>query len=277
MAMSVTEAAVRLIVSDHVVDTDELTMHDEYRLRNIAEVRPDRIVSYHVTDDPGRVLNLVRSPRRLIRALTHGDLGPGLYMSAIPSMWSHRSRRRWDAFAKYDQRQRRRIQDAAVGELVSRGKGYVTDCEYDRFIDHLQRYVDSGDVEYLALTAGQPYNIEYGAAICSRAGTPAPDTPSVIAFELVGRFVDLTKVRGELLDPCREVLVQRGYMRRAGGAVVATDRLEELLKGWVGWRSQIALALYELGYSGAFERQGFSTTAQLAVWSRSAIVGYDVQ
>ena len=121
--------------------------------------------AYHVTDRPERVGALLRSGRPLVAGRDegkYGDLGPGLYLSAVPEYWVGRSTGKWDFLGAATEKQRKDIATMLAKRIEDMPKGYISENERERALRWLDEWKGGliGDGAVVAL-ADQPYNIRW--------------------------------------------------------------------------------------------------------------------
>jgi len=211
---------------------------------NAGYVEDGELLTYHVTDDPERVIRALE--RGLPIAETrdvgkYGDIGPGLYVSATPQLWTGRARSKWDFLQDMSPSRRQRLADAIADDRALRPEErYVTSSEREyahRILDEFVR--DGKSWRMLVDLSGQPYNIRFWEPrfLKPLEISPGPQ-PQVIEVRLRGRF--------------KELLGNHG--------IIAPELVERL---------------QEAGVDGIFERGGMMSTPQLVVWNNSAVVRFD--
>lgn len=226
------------------------------------------LAAYHVTDDPERVIRMLRSTSVLTEQTTVDDLGSGFYVSGVPEYWRVRSREKWD-FAKNLHRAQRQ---ALVNVILSdpnyrKGGGYLADFEVDYLNRDLKLFVETGDVNVLASTGSQPYNVEITADIARTAGVPVPKKPGMVKIKLQGKFINAEGLyfNPEIGNRARNWAGSPEGRKKLAQWFIATTP-KNIVNAWM--RSQ--------GYSGAFTKSGFSTNPEMVIWDRKAIIDFGI-
>ena len=226
-------------VLDRAVDTRTLTKEEAQSvLGNAAFVEtPGRISTIHLTDNPEPVIEGLRGGRSISETREGGDIGPGLYASAAPQLWTGRSRNKWDFLQRLDQPKRQELADAIGKKLLQqRQDGYNTQAEFDYAMRDLDQWVETGLApEPVADLATQPFNIAFWKPeFLDPLGIQAGKQPLEIPMELEGRFARLKR----------------------------TPSPEEVE------------GLKQSGFDGAFFSGGISEPPQIVVWNNNAVVRF---
>lgn len=217
-----------------IVDTDNVTEESQYLFNHAVVAKDKKLIGWHVTDNPQKVLRAIQDGN-ISRSDEHSELGPGLYVSAIPHIWAVRSHEKWDFLKRLTDSDRRKIVSHILSDRKMTEKGYLSQGEKDNLIRDLNHWLEDPEHhEYAVLWAsGQPYNFPvWKPEFLSPLGIEAGTHPSTIRVELRGQFVDMS------------------------GAWGHEDR-------WKPWMDK--------GLSGAFIKGGFSGESQLVVWQARAI------
>lgn len=221
-----------------LVDTSHAGDGEDWRLAGAAWITPEGwLAGIHVTDGPSALLEALASPNSL--AETYGpdrrpELGPGLYLSACPEVWTCRSSKRFGFLARLAPGERRRLADAILADRVFAEPGYLTRHEIEAARDDLRTFVETGEPSVVTHLAGQPFNRSFWTEdFLTPLGIHATGGPAHVLVTARGRFADCTSPW-----PGREELER-----------LAAD-----------------------GLAGAFQRHGFSTVAQTVIWDKRAIV-----
>lgn len=205
----------------------------------VYDERRKAIRSWHVTNDAARTMDMLASGVPLVEIggahKEFRELGPGLYMSAVPQLWMGRATDKWNFLEHLDYDQRQSLADA-LGKIIleQRQTQYITESEYERANKDLGYFADEGSVGHIIQVAGQPYNIGFWKPdFLKPLGIKPGKQPEIIEFLVKGYFVGFDnqphprEIEGLLLDQ----------------------------------------------FDGCFLRGGLVNVAQLVVWRNEAIVG----
>lgn len=194
-------------------------------------------VGWHVTDDPyGAADALVRGVKVTLKHRgTFQDLGPGLYVSAVPEYWISRSSRKWEFLKRLDGHQRRRLALAILKHPNIRELGYISKSERRSALRDLRAFVETGRGEYITHLAGQPYNIRFWQPSFLRPLEIEPGgQPVAVEVRFVGCYAELSRYP-----------TAREFGR-----------------------------LYSFNLDGAFLSGGFAADPQLVIWRNKAIIRF---
>lgn len=201
--------------------------------------RRKAIRAWHVTNDAKQTIELIESGIPLLEmGGEHRDLrelGPGLYMSAVPQLWIGRATKKWEFLEHLNPMQRQVLADA-LGEIVlgQRQTGYITEGEYEMANKDLGYFAEKGSVGHVLQLAGQPFNIGFWKPdFLKPLGIKPGPEPEVVEFLVQGIFA--------------------GFDNQP-----QTRDIKDTIKG---------------GLSGCFLRGGLVNIAQMVVWRDDAIVG----
>jgi hypothetical protein len=201
--------------------------------------RRKAIRAWHVTNDAKQTIELIESGIPLLEmGGEHKDLrelGPGLYMSAVPQLWIGRATKKWEFLEHLNPMQRQVLADA-IGTIVlgQRQTGYITEGEYEMANKDLGYFAGQGSVGHVLQLAGQPYNIGFWKPdFLKPLGIKPGPEPEVVEFLVQGIFA--------------------GFDNQP-----QTRDIKDAIKG---------------GLSGCFLRGGLVNIAQMVVWRDDAIVG----
>ena len=230
----------------YIVDTDALEDRDQRILGHAAVVGGDHLIAWHVTSDPARVIRIVRKKADLEQAYgAHGktaELGAGLYLSAVPQLWTGRAMGKWAFLKALSSVDLLRLIEALRAELRSKRREHggeynmISPNEYERGIRDIG-YVSNGtyDPDVLVFLAGQPYSIPFWRDDwLKNVGLRQPAAPASVEFHFRGRFAAVDT---------------------AGawpGAVRALKRIRPLIHG-------------------AFLSGGYTDTGQIVIWDARSI------
>jgi hypothetical protein len=206
-------------------------------LGNAAEIDEDTIVAYHLTDDPEWIMKYLESGKSLLqgRESDWGDLGPGLYASAVPDMWIGRSRGKWEFLKELSDEERSILADAIRRHShLQEDSRFLTDREKELAFRDLKQWEEGliSDGAIVSL-AGQPYNIQFWKKeFLEPLGINHSPEPSVVKLELKGKFAELSRGLHNISE------------------------LQELLRA---------------GFDGAYVKGGLSHAPQIVIWNKNAI------
>ena len=230
-------------------DTRDLREGDD--IPGIGVVHDRAIITYHVTDDPSRPSSALRKRANLLQAYgpkgAHAELGPGLYVSGVPSYWLARTRGKWAFLQSLSPNELQCVTEALAEQVrQQRDRGYISTAEERRGLKLIAdvaggpRPLDGGarwepSPDLLCSLANQPHNIAWWKSEwLAQCGVKAAPAPRALELRVVGVFAELGRTRP---DP----------------ALLRTLR--------------------KLGVAGAFTRSGFGTAPEMVVWDPAAVVG----
>jgi hypothetical protein len=221
-----------------IFDTDEPPPAPDHVLAfaGVYDERRKAIKAWHVTNDAARTMAAVEDDVPLIEmGHMHQELGPGLYMSAVPNIWMGRATSKWSFLEHLDDAQRQDLADA-LGTIVleQRQTGYITESEYKRANRDLELFVDEANAPCVGQLAGQPYNIAFWKPdFLKPLGIKPGKEPELVEFLVQGIFAGFD-------DQPREKEIE---------------------------------GLIQDDFDGCFLRGGLMTVAQMVVWRKENIVG----
>jgi death-on-curing family protein len=225
------------------------------------------LFAYHVTDDPGGVMRKLKSNITLCQLNPAGDLGCGLYVSGVPEYWRVRSTGKWEFAKNLTRAQRQSLVNVILSDPnYKKGGGYLADFEVDYLTRDLKQFVETGDVNLLAGTGSQPYNVHITKEIARKAGVPEPKEPGFIKIKLQGKFINAAGLYSN----------QEVVNRAKAWAVINRPKLLEWNKR-VSTQNVVNAWLCSMGYCGAFTKSGMSTNPEMVIWGRKAIVDAKVE
>ncbi len=220
------------------------------------------LFAYHVTDYPEDVMHKLRSNIPLCQLNPEGDLGCGFYVSGVPEYWRVRSREKWEFARHLNRAQRQALVNVILSDPKYRkGGGYLADFEVDYLTRDLKQFIETGDVNLLAMTGNQPYNVRITEEIARKAGVPAPKIPKLVKIKLQGKFINAA---GLYSNPD---IVNRAQ----AWAVINMPKLLQYDKR-ASTQDIVNAWLCSMGYSGAFTKSGMTTNPEMVVWGRKAII-----
>ena len=222
------------------------------------------LFAYHVTDDPGGIMQKLKSNITLCQLNPEGDLGCGLYVSGVPEYWRVRSTMKWEFAKNLTRAQRQSLVNVILSDPnYKKGGGYLADFEVDYLTRDLKQFIETGDVNLLAGTGSQPYNVHITKEIARKAGVPEPKEPGFIKVKLQGKFINAA---GLYSNP--EIV-----NKAQAWAVINRPKLLEWNKR-VSTQNVVNAWLCSMGYCGAFTKSGFSTNPEMVIWGRKAVIDF---
>lgn len=196
----------------------------------------------HITDDPTNVVRKLRAGRdpdyAAPEAKVRQELGPGLYVSAVPQLWMGRSTQKWLFLERLTDVERMRLADAVSTKVEEQlRRRYINTREAEIMLRDLNHAKTTPGFTYpFVQAAGQPFNIKvWSADFLAPLGIQASKEPQEIEVEFQGTFAEF-----------------------AGGYLP----------------EQAYRILRYLGADGAFIQNGFSSIGQAVIWTRSAIIRF---
>jgi hypothetical protein len=232
-----------------VIDTQNITSDDQSRLGNAAIADNQALIGYHVTDNPQGVFDTIKSSKKLTatygKSSRYAELGPGLYVSAVPHFWTNRSRGKWDFLDKLTPEQRAVLANklkndqSLVGQKYKDNNGadkvfkYVTDNEKEIAYRDIDHWLQSGHNPIIVMLADQPYNIKFWEPqYLKPLGINPSPSPQVLKITMHGKFVNMN--------------------------------------GRIGNFTEIA-KMIRAGYDGGFSPSGFTSNPELCIWRKECI------
>ncbi len=246
----------------NTVDTSRAFPIPESLIIGAAIPEKGFLFAYHVTDDPRGVMQKLKSNIPLCQLNPAGDLGCGFYVSGVPEYWRVRSTMKWEFAKNLTRAQRQSLVTVILSDPnYKKGGGYLADFEVDYLNRDLKRFVETGDVNLLAGTGSQPYNVHITKEIARKAGVPEPKEPGFIKIKLQGKFINAAGLYSN----------QEIVNRAKAWAVINRPKLLEWNKR-VSTQNVVNAWLCSMGYCGAFTKSGFSTNPEMVIWGRKAII-----
>lgn len=235
-----------------VIDTATLTPDDQWKLGYAAIAGNGEIKGYHVSDDPEALSQVIQGPKKITATYKGGgrtaELGPGLYISAVPEYWGGRATKKWDFLSRLTPDERQRLASALMNDRRLAGEEYVdshtgqkkmfkyvSDHERDYAIRDIRNWLAHPDNPGLIVgISGQPFNIKFWEPeFLEKIGIKPGEPIRHMEIKARGKFVDLSDTP------------QPGL-----------NAIAKLIKA---------------GYDGAFTKSGFSTNPELVIWNKKAI------
>lgn len=220
-----------------VLDTDGMTDDDQYKLGNAAIAEPGYLWGIHVTDDPEGLAAVIKSGKKLTATYGGGrgrtaELGPGLYISAVPETWAVRSTGKFDFLKTLTSEQKQKLADAILSSRAMTGD-YLASFEKEYVRRDVKNWLKFDEPDMLIGVSGQPYNIAFWKPeFLKSLGIEPAKQPQQVKVKARGKFVDLSDWNSNMSD-------------------------------WRPWLMQ--------GMAGAFIKGGFSGMPQLVIWDAKAI------
>ena len=226
-------------VSD-VVDTSNPTSSDQYNLGNAGVLRSGKIIGWHITDSVKGVRQVVKKSGSIMKAYGKrggtAELGPGLYISAVPQMWVNRSFGKWDFLKSLDIDKTKKLATSILKDISKmREQGRISDNE-EKYAKRDIGHVIKGliDTSFLVTYAGMPYGISFWKdSYLNSLGIDASTGPKIVEIHVTGKYAKIDS-------------------SHAGRSTLRTLRRGK--------------------FDGAFISGGFSGDPQLVVWNSKAIV-----
>lgn len=237
-----------MIDDDDIVDTESA---DASAFGDAAAVDPAQgeAACVHVTDDPTPVVRALEAGLPLDTTYQGaGDLGAGLYCSAVPERWLNRSRGKWDFLSRLDRAQRVSLVRAILASRQFRERGYLTTWERARAVRDLRRWMDNPELHYAVVyVSEQPYNVPvWRPEFLRPLGIGEGRQPKRVPVSLKGRFLrvrrsslsaeEVQAIRqarsdidglfspGDWINPAQLVVWHNHAVRRFGHGRVPTER-----------------------------------------------------
>ncbi len=235
------QAGIRRIVDTTRLDAEDAGWHGPLGFAAAVDPEAGEAVCYHVTDDPERVADRLRSCLPIASGRDvgkYGDLGPGLYCSNAPQVWMGRSRRKWDFLARLTPAQKTRLEDYLEAQVEDEAhRGYISEREREYAVRTIG-YVRDGrnPADALVVVAEQPYNVRFAEPkVLEPLGIQPGAQPTVVEVKVRGRFAEV--------------------------------------EGHPSW--DVVDALRRAGLHGAFHVGGWTGSPQLVTWDDAAVREFD--
>lgn len=214
-------------------------------LPGIGYASDDTLETYHVTDDPDRVIRFLKRRQNLVASYGEkgrtAELGPGFYTSGNPNYWMGRARGKWSFLKNLTPKDLRRLLAALHRQIrEQKRRGHLSANEYAYAIRDL-RHVARGmyDPSVLTQIASPPYSIAFWKPeFLTPIGIRGGRRPGIVELRVRGRFAELS---GSYPSP-----ITLRLLRRAG-------------------------------LQGAFTRAGMGTNPELVIWDPKAIASARVE
>jgi len=232
-----------------IIDSSTLTENDQRIFGNSAIVGDGVLVGYHVGDDLNKVYNVIKSNKKLTATYGKGrsrsaELGPGLYVSALPSHWMNRSTDKWSFLERLTPEQRIKLADKIKNDPVLVGKQYkdylykhVSDYEKERAYRDIDNWLKHGFQGMIVGLAGQPYNIKFwDKSYLAPLGIDATPKKPLLKVTFTGKFVNLAKHIGDF-----------SYIAK----------------------------MIRFGLDGGFVSGGIVSNPELCIWRKECIINYE--
>lgn len=220
-------------------DLARITTAGELDVPGIGHGRDGQLTTYHVTDNPKKILGVIRAKARLMAAYgRHGasELGAGLYVSGSPDFWLSRARAKWSFLKNLSEAQEKKLIRGLRAEVEKQRRQRwitATEAEYaERDLNLVEQGVYKPEV-LVGQLANQPYNIAFWKPeFLEPLGISSGTKPVILQIRMQGPVAELRRAH---VDP-------------------------RLLRD-----------LRKLGLVGAFTRAGAATAPEMVVWDVRAI------
>lgn len=208
-----------------------------------VDAETGEFVGVHVTSNPDRAEEALREGKDIADTRDRdkfGDIGPGLYMSAAPQLWTGRATEKWSFADKVTPEQRGKIANKVRDVLFEHRKDkYITQGELENGLRDLRNWRKIPGMVPIFL-ADQPYNIKWWEPeFLEPLGVTPGKQPAQVTMRVRGRFVD------------------------AGS-----------LKGLSSFTPEMVESLKAGGWVGAYAEGGFSAYPQLVVWDKRGVTKF---
>ena len=261
--MSIEKKALEALEKD-TVDTSSWTIDDpkeakyimeraEGRLQSLAVPQADGTLrAFHVTDDPGSVIELLKSQGDFYAR--EGDLCGGLYVSAVPHFWEGRSEKKWDFLGKMSRETRGALYQEIYDRLVDQANsGYITTNEFASAERDMAMAMTGDYWQVLSIVANQPYNINI-PKMAKELGLATPFEPHYVQVDFVGRYLEFN--------------TKRAIQASEALLLIRHENLEGLS------RLDLCNMLKEYGWDGVFTKASMGTNPELVIWSGEKVIGF---
>lgn len=228
---------------------------DPNRIIGAADVLEDnRLIAWHVTDDPEIVIRSLREGIALQELRPWGDICGGLYVSSYPQIWRGRSRKKWEFLHTLPIEKSRQLARALLEKLrLHRESGYLSKGEYERAKHDVEHYwIDMGNWKVLFSIATHPYAINI-QELAKQEGIADPFEPSIVEVIFEGRYLN---AQGTWQDSAALA---------AQMAHVPEDMADQ---------GQICQAWKSLGWDGAYTKAAMGSDPELVIWNAARILKF---
>jgi hypothetical protein len=227
-----------------IFDTDHPPADPDRALSfsGVYDERRRAIKAWHVTNDARRIMEMVEAGMPLVEMggeyKEQRELGPGLYMSAVPQLWMGRATKKWE-FLEHLDHQQREVLALALGKVVleQRQTGYITESEYKMANRDLEVFVEDGNNFGAIQVAGQPYNIAFWRpSFLTPLGIKPGPTPETVEFLVKGIFAVFdnqprtSEIKGLLIDEFDGCCLRGGLMTVAQMVVWRNEAIAGMKK-----------------------------------------------
>ena len=194
-----------LEAEQHVAVVDSKTA-DQRTFGNSVSVEDGFLVGWHVTDNPQKVFDALKSGKQLTASYRKGvgkyaELGPGLYVSGVPHFWMNRSTGKWNFLKGLAPDQKQKLADAIrnsrtlKGIPMGDGTTFMNVSKYE--VETANRYIDqwlaTDNEGIIVMLAGQPYNIPFWQPdFLKPLGIEPSPAPKKVKITFSGKFADLS-------------------------------------------------------------------------------------
>lgn len=154
------------------------------------------IVAWHVTDEPQKIVAMLRKRTNFLKAYGSkgqtSELGPGFYVSCIPDFWASRSTKKWAFLKTLGEIQKAKILQALKDEVaLQAARARLSKTEVG-FAERLFKQSEAeNDLDTLVMLASQPYGIAWHRDSWLSAVGVRNEPPSAVKVIVRGSFAEL--------------------------------------------------------------------------------------
>nr|BDI55130.1 MAG: hypothetical protein [uncultured archaeon] len=248
------------IPKEYIFDTNDFSeerrhyYEDKLIGAGVPDVKNNIIKTYHLTDDPLKVIDILEKNIDLSKSRTTGDLGAGLYGSSVPEYWKGRSFKRLDILDELTYKQRKQLGDLIEKEHLDPKYLVLTSWEQERLKESVRNYIKSGKTYEVWQIFSLPYAVNLEKSL-KKVGIK-PYEPAVVEMHLKGRFYDLSYRKDEEFSKLCDQWINKFYPK---------------IKYDVGYKSKYSLYLKDHSFDGAFTRCGVNSNPEIVIWNNKAI------
>lgn len=226
------------------------------RIVGAADVLEDtnRLISWHVTDNPDVVMRSLREGIDLQELRPWGDLCGGLYVSSYPQIWRGRSRKKWEFLHTLPIEKSRQLARALLERLKrDRESGRLSEKEYERAKYDVEYYwIGLGNWQVLLNVASLPYAVNI-QDLAKKEGIADPFEPEIVEVIFEGRYLH----------------AQGSWQDSAALAARMLHVPEDMVD-----QGQICQTWKSLGWDGAYTKAAMGSNPELVIWNASRILKF---
>jgi len=178
-----------------VINTNTLAADANDMLGGAAIARDGSITGWHVTSQPDVLLSDIVKGRIFDDAHAMRELGPGLYVSAVPRYWLGRAGKTGEVLLNLTKRERTTLAKGVIADVRRlTSTGYITRRESDQAHRMVSSFMQ-GNNESMVIVAGQPWNVPMGdQSWLESHGLGHRYLDSVmVEIQAKGRFVEVSR------------------------------------------------------------------------------------